>query len=250
MILKVADIKHLQSGWCIVSLVGLSDEVMPQMSPGQFVEVAVDKANVLLNRPLSIFNRTDNMLELLVNPVGTATKALCDYRVGDTIRVVGPLGNGFSLDFAAGSKVVLAGGGVGIAPLYFLLSELIKRGVDVQTLYGMRSTPDREICERFEALAPLHICTDDGSAGFHGLITEHPVLSDGITHMQVCGPKPMMRACAALARQKGICCEVSLENAMACGLGACLCCVEDTPHGNVCVCKNGPVFNIDSLSWQ
>lgn len=250
MILRVAQICHLNSGWRIITLADASGKSLPPMLPGQFVEVAVDKAPVLLNRPLSIFNRTDESLELLINPVGEATKALCNYREGDTVRVIGPLGQGFSLDFTPECKVVLAGGGVGIAPMYFLLSELKKRNVNVQTVFGIRSTPDKEICERFETLAPLHVCTDDGSEGFHGLVTAHPVFENKFTHMQVCGPKPMMRACAAMAKEKGMWCEVSLENHMACGLGACLCCVENTAHGNVCVCKEGPVFNIDSLSWQ
>ena len=94
------------------------------------------------------------------------------------------------------------------------------------------------------------MCTDDGSAGFHGLVTAHPVFTAGNYSMiQMCGPKPMMKAAAALAAAAGIEAEASLENMMACGLGACLCCVEPTVKGNLCVCKHGPVFNIKELQW-
>lgn len=242
--------RRLGSGLLHIVLELPDHGTLPQMLPGQFVEVAVSRANVLLNRPISIFNRTDNTLELLVSPVGKATDALCEYAVGDSIRIVGPLGHGFTTDFKADSRVLLIGGGVGIAPLYYQLRALLDAGVKAEVVFGYRTTPDAEICNMFEALAPLHICTDDGSKGFHGLVTQHPAVRDGFTFFQVCGPKPMMKACARLADELGVGAEVSLENHMACGLGACLCCVEDTVDGNVCVCKNGPVFNIELLKWK
>lgn len=248
--MAVASTRRLASGFLHLVLAMPDGGEVPQMEPGQFVELAVDRAPVLLNRPISIFNRTDRTVELLVSPVGTATKALCDYAEGDRLRVVGPLGHGFTTAFAAGSRVLLVGGGVGIAPLYYQLRKLLDAGVAAEVLFGMRTAPDAEICAMFEALAPLHVCTDDGSAGFHGLVTQHPVVKEGFGMMQVCGPKPMMRACARLAAELGIDAEVSLENHMACGLGACLCCVEDTVDGNVCVCKNGPVFNTAQLKWK
>lgn len=223
---------------------------MPEMAPGQFVEVTVDRAKVLLNRPISIFNRTDKALELLVSPIGTATKALCEYVPGDRLRIIGPLGHGFSTRFPAGTRVLLMGGGVGIAPLYYQLRVLLAAGVNAEVVYGNRTAQDAEICALFSELAPLHVCTDDGTAGFHGLVTQHPATEGAFDFIQVCGPKPMMKACARLAAAKGIPAEVSLENQMACGLGACLCCVEDSKDGNVCVCKNGPVFNTSLLKWQ
>lgn len=248
MVVKVSE--RYASGLLHLVL-GLPDgSPMPQMLPGQFVEVAVDRAKVLLNRPISIFNRTDESLELLVAPIGTATKALCEYVPGDTLRVIGPLGHGFTTAFARGTRVLLMGGGVGIAPLYYQARQLVEQGCHPEVVYGNRSAQDAEICSRFADVAPLHLCTDDGSAGFHGLVTAHPAVSSGFAFMQVCGPKPMMKACARVAATLGIEAEVSLENQMACGLGACLCCVEDTADGNVCVCKNGPVFNTTQLKWQ
>ncbi len=248
--MRVERTVRYSSGLLHLVLTHAAGEEMPPMNPGQFVEVAVDRANVLLNRPVSIFNCTNRTLELLISPIGTATTVLCDYVVGDTLRVIGPLGNGFTTDFAAGKRVLLMGGGVGIAPLYYQLRTLIAAGVHAEVVYGSRTAPDAEICKLFESIAPLHVCTDDGSAGFHGLVTSHPVVRSGCDFIQVCGPKPMMRACAKVAGELGVDAEISLENHMACGIGACLCCVEDTVDGNVCVCKNGPVFNITKLKWQ
>ncbi len=146
--------------------------------------------------------------------------------------------------------MLLVGGGVGIAPLYYQMRRLLEKGCEVEVLFGMRTAPDDAVCRRFSELAPLHVCTDDGSAGFHGLVTAHPVFTAGNYSMiQMCGPKPMMKAAAALAAAAGIEAEASLENMMACGLGACLCCVEPTVKGNLCVCKHGPVFNIKELQW-
>ncbi|MGM0667230.1 MAG: dihydroorotate dehydrogenase electron transfer subunit, partial [Bacteroidota bacterium] len=105
--------------------------------------------------------------------------------------------------------------------------------------------------ERFAALGEVLITTDDGSYGYRGLVTEHPELSEGnYDRIYTCGPEPMMKAVAAIARSRDRFCEVSLENTMACGYGVCLCCVVNTSRGNVCTCTEGPVFNINELKWQ
>ncbi|MDE6062764.1 MAG: dihydroorotate dehydrogenase electron transfer subunit, partial [Duncaniella sp.] len=96
----------------------------------------------------------------------------------------------------------------------------------------------------------VHVCTEDGSEGVKGFVTAHPCLEEEYFRYYCCGPAPMMKAVAAVARRNGTDCEVSLENMMACGLGACLCCVEKTVKGNVCVCTEGPVFNINELTWE
>lgn len=247
--LRLSAISHLPSGWVAITLEQFDGSPMPQMLPGQFVEVGVDRSRVLLNRPISIYNRTENTLELLVAPVGRATKVLASYQVGDSLHIIGPLGHGFTSGFAAGSRVLLVGGGVGIAPLYYQARMLVDAGCDVQVVFGMRTAPDACIIERFSEIAPIHICTDDGSCGFHGLVTQHPRFASDYDYVQVCGPKPMMKAIYKAASERGLAGEVSLENMMACGVGACLCCVEKTVKGNVCVCKEGPVFNFDMLSW-
>lgn len=224
---------------------------IPPMCPGQFVEVRTPKSTTLLNRPYSIYNRTDEHLELLVAPAGESSRALSAIQAGDEIFVIGPLGNGFRTDFAPGSSILLVGGGVGIAPLYYQLRWLKAAGMNVETVYGTRTAPDAAIVQRFEDLTPLHICTNDGTAGTHGFVTDSDAMRNGSYHyVQVCGPKPMMAACVDMLLQRNIAGEVSLENMMACGIGACLCCVENTVKGNVCVCKQGPVFNINQLTWK
>ena len=223
---------------------------MPTVQPGQFVQVEVPNSkSTYLRRPISINYADQHELWLLVRRAGKGTNSLCETAEGTTLNLVLPLGNGFTTDVKG--TALLVGGGVGTAPLLMLGSKLAAHGVDVQFLLGARSMSDILQLDFFRQTAEVHVATEDGSLGHHGLVTTHPVLQqDNITHIACCGPMPMMKAVAAIARERGINCEVSLENMMACGLGACLCCVEDTNDaGNVCVCTEGPVFNIDRLKW-
>ncbi len=247
--LRIDRLQILASGWIHIVLVDAAGGQLPVCEPGQFVEVAVDRAPVLLNRPFSVYNSSKNTLELLVAPIGRASKALGEYSTGDSLRVIMPLGHGFS-SAQKGEKVLLAGGGVGIAPLYYQMLRLKAAGAVPVVIFGARTAPDKWLCDRFSSECTLHICTDDGSEGFHGVVTQHPAFRpEEFDMVQICGPKPMMKACAAITSASDIPTEVSLENHMACGLGACLCCVEDTREGNVCVCKEGPVFNLNKLQW-
>ena len=127
---------------------------------------------------------------------------------------------------------------------------LKKAGVEVNFLLGARSKNDLLELDEFEKRGNVYLSTEDGSVGEKGFVTTHSVLSEKWDMISCCGPMPMMKAVAKYAVENGVDCEVSLENVMACGVGACLCCVEDTTdHGNVCVCKEGPVFNIKRLKW-
>lgn len=223
---------------------------VPQVKPGQFVQVEVPNSKTTyLRRPISINYADGHELWLLVRRAGAGTASLCDIPESTRLSVVLPLGNGFTTDVKG--TALLIGGGVGTAPLLMLGSKLAAHGVDVQFLLGARSMDDLLQLDLFRQTAEVHVATEDGSLGHKGLVTTHPILqSDDITHIACCGPMPMMKAVAAIARERGINCEVSLENMMACGLGACLCCVEDTKdEGHVCVCTDGPVFNINRLKW-
>lgn len=234
-----------------------------EMLPGQFVEVKAPETEPLLRRPISIydFDKENNILSLLVRSVGNGTRQITDMQAGERLNIVGPLGHGFTLPSAEGPKVLLIGGGVGVAPLYYLAKALVDNGFKVDLIYGARCAEELVALPAFEKLKEetdamsgtkldIHVCTDDGSMGFHGLVTQNPVALDGsFDAVKCCGPMPMMKAVAKLAASRGIECEVSLENHMACGLGACLCCVEKTKKGNVCVCTDGPVFNTELLSW-
>ena len=233
-------------------LLHLTDrDPLPEMLPGQFVEVRVEGADsTFLRRPISInyVDKETNELWLLVAMVGNGTRQLGLLKPGDTLNCVLPLGNGFTM---SASRLLLIGGGVGVAPLLYMGAELKKMGVEPTFLLGARTKADLLELDLFRQCGRVFITTEDGSEGERGFVTNHSILQhehfDGIA---TCGPKPMMMAVARFSQQAGVECEVSLENMMACGLGACLCCVEKTIKGNLCVCKEGPVFNIKQLLWQ
>lgn len=235
-----------------VLLVMHSDTPLPATLPGQFAELRIDNTPaVLLRRPISVhsFDAEKNEIGFLVQVVGDGTHWLASLKAGDKLNTLMPLGNGFTIPEQSGGKYLLVGGGVGSAPLYYLAQELKRKGCDIVLLIGARSAKDLYLREAYEALGRVEYTTEDGTLGENGYVTNHSVLNESFDGIFTCGPKPMMMAVARYAREKSIACEVSLENKMACGLGACLCCVEDTKDGHRCVCTDGPVFSIDELKW-
>jgi dihydroorotate dehydrogenase electron transfer subunit len=249
--LVVKENKSLNNQYSLVILT--SADPLPPMLPGQFAEVRVDNSpNTFLRRPISI-NFVDiekNELWLLIQKVGEGTRKLCEASIGDSINVLLPLGNSFSFPANKEDKVLLVGGGVGIAPLLFWGSMLHANGYNCSFLLGGRSAENLLQLNDFAAFGTVYSTTEDGSYGEKGFVTQHSVLeSQDFKAIYSCGPTPMMKAVAAYAGRKNIFCEVSLENTMACGFGACLCCVTDTTEGHLCVCTDGPVFNISKLKW-
>lgn len=231
------------------------EEALPEILPGQFVEVRVDNSpSTFLRRPISVnfVDRKTNQLWLLIQTIGEGTRHLGALKAGDKVNVLYPLGNGFTMPQNKENRALLVGGGVGIAPLLYFGAELKRLGYqNVSFLLGARTGKDLLMLEQFRQFGTVFTTTEDGSMGDKGFVTQHSVLNQQIfDNIYCCGPKPMMVSVAKYAKMHRIPCEVSLENKMACGLGACLCCVEDTKEGNVCVCKEGPVFNIDELLWQ
>ena len=234
-----------------LTLAPADGSMLPAIYPGQFVQVAANTPGVFLRRPISI-NDVDyemNTFDLLIRKAGTGTSALIALKEGDKVNVLLPLGNGFLTEAPAGARLLLIGGGVGVAPLLYLGRKLKEAGHSPEFLLGARSAADLLELDEFAAVGTVHVSTEDGSMGEKGLVTLHSAHGGEIDTIYCCGPAPMMKAVAAIARERGINCEVSLENMMACGLGACLCCVENTVKGNVCVCTEGPVFNINLLNW-
>ena len=245
--------ERLSDSYSLLKLQPADGSAIIDTCAGQFVEVEVpDSKSTFLRRPISInfVDRDRNELWLLVRVAGEGTRHLVALAEGRVLSLVLPLGKGFSIPADTVSKVLLAGGGVGVAPMLYLGSELKKRGFEVAFLLGARSKGDLLELEEFEKIGGVYVSTDDGSMGEHGLITKNSALQKSWQMLYCCGPMPMMKAMAAYAMRNNIECEVSLENRMACGVGACLCCVEDTVEGNLCVCKEGPVFNIKRLKWQ
>ncbi|MBQ8466642.1 MAG: dihydroorotate dehydrogenase electron transfer subunit [Prevotella sp.] len=250
MDLTVSRIERVHERYVLIRLT--DDKPLPPMAPGQFAEVRVDDSpTTFLRRPISICNVDSeaNELWLLVACIGDGTRRLGRLQPGSQVSCVLPLGNGWTLQ---GQRApLLIGGGVGVAPLLYLGRCLKEGGVEPTFLLGARTKNDLLLIDEFRQVGRVLVTTEDGSAGERGFVTNHSVLQqEHFDLIQTCGPTPMMKAVAHYAHEKGIACEVSLENLMACGLGACLCCVEKTTEGNVCVCKEGPVFNIERLLWQ
>lgn len=228
---------------------------LPDMAPGQFVEVRIpDTSGTFLRRPISIHdvNYGDNTISLLIRKVGNGTNLLGKLKKSDIVNLVYPLGNGFNLD-KAGSKPLLIGGGVGIAPLMLLGRSLKSRGTEVSYLFGARSADGLLRIDAYKEIGKVEVTTEDGSVGTKGFVSDHNWLKDNInqfTSLLVCGPTPMMKVVAKAAKAASIPCYVSLENKMACGIGVCLCCVTETKDGHRCVCSDGPVFEVNDLNWD
>ena len=223
---------------------------LPEIIPGQFVEALIKNSpSTFLRRPFSIFdvNVKENTLSLFIKKVGEGTSELSQIAVGESLNLVYPLGNGFSMPTE--KDILFIGGGYGIAPFLYFSKCLSEKGIQPSILIGARTKKDIQLENELKKYGQLFISTDDGSLGEKGLVTQHSILKNIFSKIFSCGPEPMMKAVAKLAKEKNIECEVSLENTMACGVGICLCCVTETIHGNKCVCSEGPVFNIKELKW-
>jgi dihydroorotate dehydrogenase electron transfer subunit len=242
--------RRLSNDIFILELSG--NNYFPSLKPGQFVQVKVDGSpETFLRRPISIHDvdYERNTIKLLIQIAGKGTEKLSNLKKGETLNILYPLGNSFTLP-AENSQVLLIGGGCGVAPLLFLGKYLKSQGFKPEILLGFRNS-DRIIeYEEYERLGPVYLTTEDGSKGEKGFVTDHPVLKDRhYDHICCCGPESMMKAVAGYCFNKSITCEASLEHLMACGFGVCLCCIVDTVQGHVCTCIDGPVFNTKELKW-
>lgn len=251
--LKITENVRLHKNYCLLKLT--SEHLLPSMVPGQFVQVQVKTSpTTFLRRPISInyVDRVANELWLLIQLIGDGTRCLAQMLPGDSLNLLLPLGNGFNIPSSQKDKLLLVGGGVGTAPMLYLGAILKEQGFQPSFLLGARTKEDLLQLDQFKQFGNVYLTTEDESLGEKGFVTNHSVLKEIVfDKIYTCGPKPMMMAVAAYASKNKIDCEVSLENTMACGIGACLCCVEKNKEGhNVCVCTNGPVFNINELSWQ
>ena len=253
--LRIDSIDFLREDYILLRLKD-TNQSLPPMLPGQFVQVAVENSpTTFLRRPISI-NDVDvknNSFELLIHLVGDGTRALSKLTKGQNLNCIYPLGNGFGVPpIAEGKKkFLLVGGGVGTAPMLLYGQQLFEEGHEPVFLLGGRSQRDILELERFANFGRVFTTTEDASLGEKGFVTHHSIWkNEQFDSVAACGPKPMMQAVAKMARQYNTPCFVSLENLMACGVGACLCCVEKTVKGNICVCTEGPVFNIDQLTWD
>ena len=220
---------------------------------GQFVHLACGEGN-LLRRPISICLAEAGALHLVFQVKGEGTKWLSERREGDEIDTLGPLGHGFDTA-ALGAKPVFIGGGIGVPPMLMTAKCAAAAGAAPRAVLGFRSEGAVILENEFRAVCETFVTTDDGSYARHGFVTDVlRELTDDVTGVAACGPKPMLRAIAEIAEQAGIPCQVSLEERMGCGIGACLVCAcalksetGEIRYGHVC--KNGPVFPAEEVAW-
>jgi dihydroorotate dehydrogenase electron transfer subunit len=234
-----------------VALLALYSGELPELKPGQFVNARVDRSPAtLLRRPISVHDvePEKGLLYLLVKKVGPGTSALASLAPGERLNCILPLGNCFPIP--PSGKCLLVGGGVGVAPLLFLAREMRRQGVEPVTLIAARTGEEIVRAEEFERYGRVCFATEDGSRGEKGFPTRHSVLQERFDRLFCCGPEAMMRAMAGYAKANGVDYYLSLENMMACGIGACLCCVTETTEGHKCVCTAGPIFHVNELTWQ
>jgi dihydroorotate dehydrogenase electron transfer subunit len=231
----------------------LAPQPLPLILPGQFVQVLVDNSpSTFLRRPFSIHfvDYARNTLKLLVQVRGEGTRHLGLLDQGMKLNLVYPLGNSFSIPVSG--RVLLVGGGAGVAPLMFMGDHLNRRHIRPDFLLGFRSSDEVSQVEEYSNYGEVHLTTDDGSMGEKGFVTDHSIFRESplpYDRIYCCGPDAMMHAIAGKAAENGVACEVSLENMMACGYGVCLCCITPTDKGNERVCMEGPVFEAGRLKW-
>lgn len=225
-----------------------------EIFPGQFVNVEIKNTQeIFLRRPFSVLDvdYKNQTISLLVKILGRGSKKLTESQVGNKISTILPLGKSFTLPNKE-DKVLLIGGGSGVAPMLFLAKICGLPPENVHILIGARSSSYHIDIEEYKPYGNFYFTTEDGSLGEKGYVTNHSVFTTNLnqfTKVYTCGPDQMMKAIGRIAIKSDLFCEVSLENMMACGFGVCLCCVEDTKAGHKCVCTDGPVFNVNELKW-
>jgi dihydroorotate dehydrogenase electron transfer subunit len=247
---QITQNRQLNKDFFVLEL--LSGESLPVILPGQFVQARVDKSReTFLRRPLSFHdvNFNKKTIKLLIQVAGEGTLSLSHLKKGDSLNLVFPLGNSFSMP-SKGEKSLLIGGGCGVAPLLYLAKYLRSNGYEFDILMGFRNRERIIELDEYKKLGKVYLTTEDGSEGEKGFVTQHSMLGGShFDRIYCCGPDSMMKKVAEYSRKNNSICEVSLENLMACGIGVCLCCVVNTVNGNVCSCTEGPVFNINDLKW-
>ena len=242
----VAEQKKLAEG--IYSMWLLAEEIAVQAKPGQFISVYSNDKSRVLPRPISIceIDREQGKLRIVYRVVGKGTEEFSKASSGDTFEILGPLGNGFPLEEAKGKRVLMVGGGIGVPPMLQTAKEAEAEAVIVS---GYRNS-DLFLKEELENAGSLYIATEDGSVGTKGNVLD-AIRENGIQAdvMFACGPTPMLRALKQYAEEKNMPCWISMEEKMACGIGACLACVcqskDVDAHSHVHnkrICKDGPVF--------
>ena len=231
-------------------------DIAREVTPGQFVQArASDGTDPFLRRTFSVCgaDKEQGIVTFLIDVVGRGTELICDMKRGGTINLIGSLGTGFDFDFGGDGPAILVGGGTGAAPMIFLAHRLIEETCrEVTFMMGARTASGHAAVEQLlDDSVPYLKATDDGSAGYHGLVSG--LLNEHISVIApsalfTCGPRAMMKAVADISAERSLPCQVSLEERMACGVGACLGCAVEMRDGRMArSCVDGPVFTASEV---
>lgn len=221
----------------------LSGDVSDITAPGQFVNIKLD--GFYLRRPISVCDAEEGKLTIIFKAVGEGTEKMAEMLPGAKLDVLSGLGNGYTLD-ASGDRPLLIGGGAGVPPMYMLAKELIALGKAPTVILGFGSADEVFYKERFEALgAKVIVATADGTLGVRGFVTDAMQGVD-YTYFYTCGPLPMLKAVYDSTSTSG---QLSFEERMGCGFGACMGCTCKTKYGNKRICRDGPVLVKEEIIW-
>ena len=239
-LLRVAENKQL--GKDLFKMV-LAGDVSAITAPGQFINIKLD--GLFLRRPISVNDADGKTVTIIYKVVGKGTEMLCKMEPGQELMVLTGLGNGFDPN-AAGGKPLLIGGGIGTAPMYMLAKQLLAMDKPVKVVMGFNGKDDVFYEEEFKALGcDVQVTTVDGSKGIKGFVTD--ALPEDSTYFYACGPEPMLKAVYKAAKMSG---ELSFEERMGCGFGACMGCSCKTLTGYKRICKDGPVMKKEEILWE
>ena len=252
-------VSQKQLGDGIFDLTLEAKAIANEAKAGQFVSVYSNDSSKLLPRPISLcgFDKEKGTIRLVyrVTGEGTGTEEFSKLREGDTVRLIGPLGNGFTV--ISGKKAFLIGGGIGVPPMLQLAKEIVReQTAPIQVVMGYRDD-NTFLLDEFKELAESFVSSDNGAVGTKGTVVD-AIKENGLEAevIYACGPMPMLRALKDYAAANDMECFVSMEERMACGIGACLACVcnskekdEHTNVNNKRICKEGPVFNARDVEW-
>ena len=213
-------------------------------NPGQFINIAIE--GLYLRRPISVCCYEEGSITIIYKVVGKGTVKMAAMQPGEQLDVLVGLGNGFDVEKARGRKVAVIGGGVGVPPMYDTARRLKRMGADVTAILGFATKDVSFYIEKFEELGvPVMVTTDDGTLGAKGFVTD-ALKASGCEYFMACGPTPMLRA----LHRTGIPGQLSFEERMGCGFGACMGCTCHTLVGTKRVCKDGPVFPTEEVTFE
>ena len=221
----------------------LAGDTCAVTAPGQFVNIKLE--GKFLRRPISVNDCVDGLLTIIYKVVGEGTAQMSKMQVGERLDILTGLGNGYDLS-DAGEHPVLLGGGVGVPPLYMLAKQLIAAGKKVSVVLGFNKASEVFYADEFKALgADVTVTTVDGSMGVKGFVTD--ALPADYTYFYTCGPEPMLKAVYRATNTSG---QMSFEERMGCGFGACMGCSCKTITGYKRICREGPVMRKEEILWE